>query len=173
VGRFSSDEEVTFRAPATYDNVSFVWDDAESVELGSATRPVTRLVPRRLPAIPVQKESGNVKDDRRSLCTATGATQHRIRRTLNTDSSSSSEGGVSSSVSDAGDPDSQRLDNERRVRSQGREGRSAESDNCRLREELRSEVRTIDSAAVTSDRRLGESYMKNDGEQRDNVVVQG
>jgi hypothetical protein len=100
VGRFSSDEEVTFRAPATYDNVSFVWGDAESVELGSATRPVTRSVPPRLPATPVQKGSGIVKDDRRSLSTATGATQPRIRRILNGDSSSSSEGGVSSSISE-------------------------------------------------------------------------
>jgi hypothetical protein len=79
---------------------------------------------------------------------------------LSGDSSSSSEGGVSSGdVSDAVDPGSQRLDNERRVTSQGRESRSAGSDNCRPREELRSEVRTIDSAAITSERRLGDSYI--------------
>jgi hypothetical protein len=54
-----SDEEVAFGAPAAYDNASFVRDDAGFVEPGS--------VSRRLPAVPVQKGSGIVKDDRRSL----------------------------------------------------------------------------------------------------------
>jgi hypothetical protein len=177
----TSSGEITFRVPAArrrtsfaYDNASISYDNAESTPslvTQSVTRSVTWSVRRRLPAIPIQQGSASASDGRRVLPVRTGGENHVGRYATSNSSSSSSEetsdadnsqihaSADSEDASDAEHRDYRRLNTERRVTSQGREGRSdGFEDRCPSegREETEARVRINKSTEADNNRSLFE-----------------
>jgi hypothetical protein len=197
----TSSGEITFRVPAArgrtsfaYGNASFSHDNAESTPSSvtpSVTQSVTRSVRRRLPAIPIQQGSTSVSFGRRVLLVRTGGESHVGEYVPSNSSSSSSEetsdadnsqthaSADSEDASDAEHRDYRRLNTERRVTSQDREGRSdGFEDRCPRegREETEARFRINKSTEVkqiTTDRCSSDGCTENEYRTNDNLPVHG
>jgi hypothetical protein len=197
----TSSGEITFRVPAArertsfaYDNASFSHDNAESTPSSvtqSVTPSVTGSVRRRLPAVPIQQGSASASVGRRILPVRTKGESHVDEYVPSNSGSSSSEetsdadnsqthaSADSEDASDVEHRDYRRLYTERRVTSQGREGRfDGCEDHClsESREETEARVRITKSTEIkqtTTDRCSNEGCTEKEYRTKDNLPVQG